>query len=69
MVYKYVVFNKNGYHSDKYLDALGSIQFYSNTYSIPNQVEDWLESKYGPNWKIPDRKWHVTMDGTIENNI
>ena len=66
LVYKYVCFNKNGYHPKKYLDTLQSISFYSKIYKIPNYTEEWLESKYGEDWETPKKEWHVLIDdGTI----
>ena len=66
IAYKYVCFNKNGYHPVKYLDSLKSIKFYTKTYKIPNHTDEWLESKYGKDWKTPKKKWHVLInDGTI----
>ena len=66
IVFKYVVFNKNGYHPSKYLETLKTINFYEKEFNIPNKTEQWLESKYGKDWEIPKRSWHVLIDdGTI----
>jgi len=66
LVLKYVVYNKNGYHHSKYFDTLKTINFYSKNYNIPNYVEEWLENKYGKNWRTPKRAWHVLLDdGTL----
>ena len=67
LVYKYVVFNKVGYHETKYLDELQKIVFYNREYSIPNHVNNWLASKYGKNWKIPKEEWHVNLDDKTLN--
>ena len=66
MVYKYVVFNKNGYHPSKYLDTVKSIDFYGSKFNVPNNVEEWLQTKYGSDWKTPKKSWHVLIDdGTL----
>ena len=67
LVYKYVVFNKVGYHENKYLDEIKKIAFYNREYCIPNYVESWLASKYGNNWKIPKEEWHVNLDDKTLN--
>ena len=67
MVYKYVVFNKVGYHEEKFLDTTKKIAFYNREYNIPNQVKQWLESKYGIDWEIPKEDWHVNLDDKTLN--
>ena len=67
IVYKYVVFNKVGYHQRKYLDETKKIVFYNREYFIPNHVENWLESKYGKDWRIPKEEWHVNLDDKTLN--
>ena len=45
IVFKYVVFNKNGYHPSKYLETLKTINFYEKEFNIPNKTEQWLDSR------------------------
>ena len=66
LVYKYSVFNKNAYYDHNLLDELSNISFYGRNYSIPSKTNDYLEAKYGKNWKVPKEKWNVvTDDGSI----
>jgi len=67
MVYKYVVFNKVGYHEKKYLDETQKIAFYNREYNIPNNVNSWLATKYGKDWKTPKEEWHVNLDDKTLN--
>tara|TARA_Y100001970_G_C14239999_1_gene864299 strand:- start:1578 stop:2768 length:1191 start_codon:yes stop_codon:yes gene_type:complete len=67
LVYKYVVFNKVGYHEKEYLDSMNKIAFYNREYNIPNNVENWLTTKYGKDWKAPKEEWHVNLDDKTLN--
>jgi len=67
IVYKYVVFGKVGYHNRRYLEDTKKIVFYNREYKIPNKVTEWLETKYGPDWKIPREEWHVNLDDKTLN--
>ena len=68
-VYKYVVRQRNGYHPAAMLDEIQYIPFRQMQVSIPVNAEQFLESKYGPNWRTPVKDWNVALDdGTISNN-
>jgi len=67
IVYKYVVFNKVGYHEKKYLEETKKIAFYNREYNIPNNVNSWLATKYGSDWKTPKEEWHVNLDDKTLN--
>ena len=62
LVYKYSVFNKNAYYDHNLLDELSNISFYDRNYSIPGKTNDYLEAKYGKDWKMPKKKWNVVVD-------
>ena len=62
LVYKYSVFNKNAYYDHNLLDELSNISFYGRNYSIPSKTNDYLETKYGKDWKVPKEKWNVITD-------
>lgn len=36
-----------------HFENLGEVEFGGRTYKTPNPVEDYLEVRYGPTWKIP----------------
>jgi len=61
-VYKYGVWNKNAYYDHKLLEELSTISFYGREYSAPGKTSEYLEAKYGYDWKIPKEKWNVVID-------
>ena len=61
-VYKYVVWGKNGFHKRKFFDQTEQIKFYNDTINIPSNSTDFLEIKYGSDWKIPNKEWNVALD-------
>ncbi len=61
-VYKYVVWGKNAFHERKFFDKLDEIEFYGQKVSVPSNYEQFLEVKYGPNWRVPNKKWNVALD-------
>lgn len=40
-----------------YFEKLGTIKFYGMTFNIPSNVENYLEYKYGEDWRTPKREW------------
>ena len=61
-VYKYGVWNKNAYYDHKLLEELSTISFYGREYSTPGKTFEYLEAKYGGDWKIPNENWNVIID-------
>ncbi len=61
-VYKYVVWGKNAFHKRSFFDTLEEIDFYGKKISVPSNYENFLEVKYGPTWKTPNKKWNVALD-------
>ena len=61
-VYKYGVWNKNAYYDHKLLEELSIISFYGREYSAPGKTYEYLEAKYGHDWKIPKKNWNVVID-------
>ena len=50
----------------RYFEKLSTIRFYGIVFSIPSEVEKYLEYRYGSDWKTPKRKWiHYKDDGAI----
>lgn len=60
--YKYVVWNKNAIHKKEHLENLDKIEFYGKNINVPFNYEKFLETKYGSNWKIPNKEWNVALD-------
>ncbi len=68
-MYKYVVWGKNACHQLKYFDSLDEITFYDTKFKIPSFSEQFLEVKYGSNWRTPKKHWNVALDdGSINRN-
>ena len=61
-VYKYVVWGKNAFHKTNFFDSLEKIDFYGKPISVPSNYKEFLKVKYGPNWKVPNKKWNVALD-------
>ena len=61
-VYKYGIWNKNAYYDHKLLEELSTISFYGREYSTPGKTSEYLEAKYGDDWKIPRENWNVVID-------
>ena len=40
-----------------YFEKLGTIKFYQVMFSIPSDVEGYLEYRYGKDWKTPKKDW------------
>jgi len=68
-VYKYVVWDRNGYHKKEYLEKLDKIIFYGKQINIPKNAKGFLEVKYGKDWETPQKQWNVALDdGSIVRN-
>ncbi|NQT62578.1 MAG: LicD family protein [Candidatus Marinimicrobia bacterium] len=69
-VYKYVVHQRNGYHSASILDDLTDLFHKGHRLGRPGQTETFLANKYGDNWSTPVKEWHVAIDDkSILNNM
>ena len=66
-VYKYVLWDKVGYYNLEFLNSLTSAILYKKKYNVPNNVEKYLEYRYGKNWKSPNKEWHVAVDDSSLN--
>ena len=50
----------------EYFENLSAIEFYDMEYNIPSPVEDYLEYRYGSDWRTPKEKYvHYVDDGGI----
>ena len=53
----------------KYYDKLDKIQIHGHVYPIPQYTEDYLNVRFGKDWKNPHLKWISSIDdNTIVNN-
>ena len=46
-------------HPEKYFDELRIINFYDLTFFIPKATEEFLEHRYGSDWKTPNSKHNI----------
>lgn len=49
-----------------YFDKFKTINFYEMIFNVPFNAEDYLEYKYGKNWKIPTKNWKIEDDGAVK---
>lgn len=61
-VYKYVVWNRNAYHPEKFLNNLKRAELEGIEFPVPGLYEEFLEAKYGADWKTPKKEWNVGLD-------
>ena len=54
-------------HDLKYFKNLKIITFYNYKFFIPANVEKYLESIYGHDWKVPKNKWELSSDSPMSN--
>jgi hypothetical protein len=45
-----------------YFEKFKTIKFYDMEFRIPFNAEEYLEYKYGPDWKTPKREWNWTKE-------
>lgn len=62
LVYKYVVWDRNAYHLKKFFDTIDTIEFYGGTVPVPHEAEQFIEAKYGKDWRTPIKEWNVALD-------
>ena len=50
-----------------YFEKLITIKFYEDIFSIPSNVEEYLEFRYGKDWKVPKKEWEWWTDDGAAN--
>lgn len=55
--------------SKSYFENFSTIQFYGMEFKVPSDVEEYLEYRYGSNWRIPVKEWKYENDGAINLEI
>ena len=60
--YLYCVWGHNAYHRTEHFDALDRIEFYGRQIPVPGSTEQFLETKYGADWRTPKKRWNVALD-------
>lgn len=48
-----------------HFEKLDTIEFYGTEFSIPFDVEKYLECRYGKDWKIPKQEWTWWVEGAM----
>jgi len=61
-VYKYVVWDRNAFHQKHFFDTIDSIEFYGEEVPVPAHAEQFIEVKYGKDWRTPVKEWNVALD-------
>ena len=51
----------------QYFEKLITIKFYEDIFSIPSNVEKYLEFRYGKDWKVPKKEWEWWNDDGAAN--
>ena len=62
LVYKYVVWDRNAYHRKEFFDTTDTIHFYGGEVPVPSNAEQFIEVKYGKDWRTPIKEWNVALD-------
>ncbi len=62
MVYKYVVWDRNAYHRKEFFDTIDTLNFYGGEVPVPANAEQFIEVKYGKDWRTPIKEWNVALD-------
>ncbi len=62
LVYKYVVWDRNAYHRKEFFDTIDTIDFYGSEVPVPAKAEQFIEVKYGKDWRTPKKEWNVALD-------
>ena len=53
-----------------YFKDLSRMKFYGMEFNTPSKAEEYLEYKYGKEWRTPQKKWiYYTDDGAIAKKI
>lgn len=48
-----------------HFEQLDTIDFYGTTFTIPSDVEKYLECRYGKDWRIPKKEWKWWVPGAM----
>ena len=68
-VYKYGVWGRNAFYPENILKEFKSIEFYNRKYIVPKNTSDFLEFKYGKDWRTPKKEWSTILNDTsLANN-
>lgn len=52
-----------------FFEKLSTIEFYGMKFKVPSPVEDYLEYRYGKDWKIPKQDYiYYKDDGAVKRN-
>ena len=62
LVYKYVVWDRNAYHRKEFFDTIDTMSFYGGQVPVPAKAEQFIEVKYGKDWRTPVKEWNVALD-------
>jgi len=62
VVYKYVVWDRNAYHRKEFFETTDTLNFYGGEVPIPANAEQFIEVKYGKDWRTPIKEWNVALD-------
>jgi len=50
---------------NKYFKCFSTIKFYGMEFRIPHPVEEYLEFRYGKDWRIPRKNWSFSRDDGV----
>jgi len=48
-----------------HFEKLDTIEFYGTKFSVPSDVENYLECRYGKDWRIPKQEWKWWVAGAM----
>ena len=48
-----------------HFEKLDSVDFYGTIFTIPSDVEKYLECRYGKDWRIPKKEWKWWIPGAM----
>ena len=60
------VYDFNIQYEDYYFDSLDDLEFLSDLWLIPYDVEDFLKKTYGDDWRIPNRHKGYILRGEVK---
>ena len=49
----------------RHFEKLDTIEFYGTKFSIPFDVEKYLECRYGKDWRVPKQEWKWWIEGAM----
>ena len=48
-----------------HFEKLETVDFYGIKFTIPSDVENYLECRYGKDWRIPKKEWKWWVEGAM----